>query len=133
MHLVFVTKYRRQGSPTKCSSSASTPCERCGPTSISKLVEFNGEADHLHLLAAYLPSLAISTLIQRLKGRTAHAVRREYTAACVGARMRGHLGSPTYFATSCGGALLSIIKQYIDGQSRPLQDRGGRPPTNGIG
>jgi REP element-mobilizing transposase RayT len=45
--------------------------------------------------------------------------RREYTGACV-PRMRGHLWSPSYFAVFCGGAPLSIIKQYIDGQSRPL-------------
>lgn len=85
-----------------------------------ELVEFNGEADHVHLLVAYPPTLAISVLIQRLKGRTAYAIRREFTGACVRARMRRHLWSPSYFAISCGGAPLSIIKQYIDGQARPL-------------
>jgi putative transposase len=84
-----------------------------------ELVEFNGEADHVHLLVAYPPTLAISVLVQQLEGRTAYAMRREYTGACV-PRMRGHLWSPSYFAVSCGGAPLSIIKQYIDGQSRPL-------------
>ena len=44
----------------------------------AELVEFNSEADHVHLLVAYPPTLAISTLAQRLKGRTAYAVRREY-------------------------------------------------------
>ncbi|KAA8956102.1 IS200/IS605 family transposase [Mycobacterium sp.] len=84
------------------------------------LVEFNGETDHVHLLVAYPPTLAIAVLAQRLKGRTAYAVRREFTGACVRARMRGHLWSPSYFAVSCGGAPLSIIKQYINGQARPL-------------
>ena len=85
-----------------------------------ELVEFNGETDHVHLLVAYPTTLAISVLAQRLKGRTAYAVRREFTGACVRARMRGHLWSPSYFAVSCGGAPLSIIKQYIDQQARPL-------------
>lgn len=85
-----------------------------------ELVEFNGEADHVHVLVGYPPTLAISVLVQRLKGRTAYAVRREFTGACVRARMHGHLWSPSYFAVSCGGAPLSIIKQYIDGQTRPL-------------
>jgi hypothetical protein len=49
---------------------------------------------------------------------TAYAVRREYTGACARARMRGHLWSPSYFAVSCGGAPLSIMKGYIDGQVR---------------
>jgi REP-associated tyrosine transposase len=66
------------------------------------------------------PTLAISTLVQRPKGRTAYAVRREFTGACVRARMRGHVWSPSYFAVSCGGAPLSIIKQYSNGHARPL-------------
>ena len=74
----------------------------------------------MHLLIAYPPTLAISTLVQRLKGRTAHAVRHQYTGRCVRARMHGHLWSPSYFAVSCEGAPLSIIKHYIDGQTRPL-------------
>ncbi len=45
------------------------------PTSIAELVEFNGETDHVHLLVAYPPTLVISALVQRLKGRTAYAAR----------------------------------------------------------
>lgn len=43
----------------------------------AELVEFNGEADHVHLLVSYPPTLAISTLVQRLKDRTDYAMRRE--------------------------------------------------------
>ncbi|WP_376775413.1 transposase [Saccharothrix ecbatanensis] len=32
---------------------------------------------------------------------------------------RDHLWSPSYFAASCGGAPLSIIKQYVENQRRP--------------
>lgn len=119
-HLVFVTKYRRavftDDMLTFTEHTMRGACDELG----ADLVEFNGETDHVHLLVAYPPTLAISALVQRLKGRTAYAVRREYTGACVRARMRGHLWSPSYFAVSCGGAPLSIIKQYIDGQARPL-------------
>jgi putative transposase len=86
---------------------------------LDELVEFNG--DRPRAPARRLPpTLAISVLAQRLKGRTAYSVRREFTRTCVRARMRGHLWSPSYFAVSCRGARLSIIKQYIDGQARPL-------------
>jgi REP element-mobilizing transposase RayT len=46
--------------------------------------------------------------------------RPVFTGACVRAGIRGHLWSPSYFAVSCGGAPLSIMKQYIVGQARPL-------------
>lgn len=115
-----MTKYRRKvfddAMLTFCEHTMAEVCADLG----TELVEFNGEADHVHLLVCYPPTLAISTLVQRLKGRTAYAVRREFTGVCVRARMRGHLWSPSYFAVFCGGAPLSIIKQYIDGQSRPL-------------
>jgi len=119
-HLVFVTKYRRAA----FTDAMLTFCEQtmravCAELDV-ELVEFNGEADHTHLLVTYPPTLAICVLAHRLKGRTAYAVRREFTGVCVRARMRGHPWSPSYFAVSCEGAPLSIIKQYIDGQARPL-------------
>jgi putative transposase len=118
-HLVVVTKYRRRVFTDAMLTFTETTMRSVCVDLNAELVEFNGEADHVHLLVAYPPTLAISFLAQRLKGRTAYAVRREYTGACVHARMRGHLWSPSYFAVSCAGAPLSIIKHHIDGQARP--------------
>ena len=44
-----------------------------------------------------------------------------------GARMRGHFWSPSYFAGSCGGPPLAIVKDYIAQQKRP--DQQGLPPA----
>ena len=119
-HLVFVTKYRRPIFTgmmlTFCEHTMRAVCAELD----AELVEFNGKANHVHVLVAYPPTLAILTLVQRITGRTAHAMAREYTGPCLRARMRGHLWSPSYFAVSSGGAPLSIIKQYVDGQARPL-------------
>jgi putative transposase len=74
---VFVTKYRvfNDAMLTFCENTMRTACAELD-------VEFNGEADHVHLLVAYPPALAISVLAQRLKGRSAYSVRREYTGVC---------------------------------------------------
>ena len=119
-HLVLVTTYRRPVFTDEMLTFAENTMRTVCSDLDVELVEFNGETDHLHLLVAYPPTIAISTLIQRRKGRTAHPVRHEFTGRCVRARMRGHLWSPSYFAVSCGGAPLSIIKQYIHAQARPL-------------
>ncbi|WP_264916296.1 IS200/IS605 family transposase [Mycobacterium kiyosense] len=123
VHLVFVTKYRRRILDSAmldfCQHTMSGVCTDLG----AELVEFNGEPEHVHLLVAYPPTLAISTLVRRLKGRSSYAVRREYTGTCVRARMRSHLWSPSYFAASAAGAPLSVIKRYIENQNRPLQHR----------
>jgi putative transposase len=123
-HLVFVTKYRWPVFTDDMLTFAEHTMGGVCAELDAELIEFNGEADHVHLLVAYPPTVAISTLAQRLKGRTAYEVRREFTGACARARMRGHLWSPSYFAVSCTCAPLSIIKQYIDGQTRPLPTPG---------
>jgi len=120
VHLVFVTKYRRRILNSAmldfCQQTMSGVCTDLG----AELVEFNGEPEHVHLLVAYPPTLAVATLVHRLKGRSSYAVRREYTGTCVRARMNSHLRSPSYFAASAGGAPLSVIKRYIENQNRPL-------------
>lgn len=101
---------------TCCEKTVSSECTELN----AELAGFNGEVNHVHPLVAYLLTLALSGLAQRLKGRLACSVQREYAGRCVRARMRGHLWSPSYFAVSCGGAPLSIVKLYIHRQERPL-------------
>lgn len=82
------------------------------------LREFNGEADHVRLLVFYPPKVSVSALVNSLKGVSARMLRSQYTGKVNRTRMNGHFWSPSYFAASCGGAPLSIIRQYID-QQRP--------------
>lgn len=119
VHLVFVTKYRR---PVFTGEMLST-CEHlvtdtCGLLG-AQLREFNGEADHVHLLVDYPPALAISTMVNRLKGASSRRLRQQYPDHIRKYLWGQHFWSPSYFATSCGGAPLSIIKQYIEQQNRP--------------
>jgi putative transposase len=83
------------------------------------LREFNGEADHVHLLVFYPPKVSVSALVNSLKGVSARRLRSEYTGRVNRARMNGHFWSPSYLAASCGGAPPSIIAQYIEQQQRP--------------
>ncbi|MEQ4725624.1 IS200/IS605 family transposase, partial [Nonomuraea sp. B19D2] len=85
----------------------------------AELREFNGEHDHVHLLVHYPPKVAISKLVNSLKGVSSHYLRKEFTDRVNHATMHGPFWSPSYFAASCGGAPLSIIRQYIEHQRRP--------------
>lgn len=119
VHLVFVTKYRR-GAFTdqilrRCGEIMRDVCAGLG----AELREFNGETDHVHLLAHYPPSLALSTLVNSLKGVSSRRLRQEFPAHIRRYLSGQHFWSPSYFAGSCGGAPLSIIKEYIDQQKRP--------------
>lgn len=119
VHLVFVTKYRRDvlDGPmlATCETAMRGVCGQMG----AELCEFNGEDDHVHLLVQYPPKLSISTLVNRLKGVSAHYLRTEYIGRVNRHLMHGHLWSPSYFAASAEGAPIAVIKQYIDQQRRP--------------
>lgn len=81
----------------------------------STLTEFNGADDHVHLLVAYGPKVQLSKLVNSLKGASSRLLQRDRPD--LAARLiQGPLWSPSYFAASCGGAPLSIIKTYIEQQ-----------------
>ncbi|WP_442931208.1 IS200/IS605 family transposase [Micromonospora sp. NBC_00389] len=58
-------------------------------------------------------------MVNRLKGVSAHYLRKEFTGRINRHIIHGHLWSPSYFAASCGGAPLEVIKDYINGQKHP--------------
>ena len=83
----------------------------------------------------YPPSLAVSMLVNRLKGVSSRGLRQQYPTQ-VRKYLRGkHFWSPSCFAASCGGAPLTIIKQYIEQQTVPTDQQAARSAgrTNGIG
>jgi len=90
-HLVSVTKFRRKPFTDPMLTFTETTMRSVCAEPAVELIESNGESDHLHLLVAHPPSPALSALAHRLQGRTAYAVRREFTGACIRARIRGHL------------------------------------------
>ncbi|MEV6980340.1 transposase [Sphaerisporangium sp. NPDC051017] len=65
-----------------------------------------------------------------LRASRARLLRKEYPAHIRKYLWGGHFWSPSYFVASCGGAPLSIIKEYIENQKRPDQ-RPNRNPSQG--
>ena len=90
----------------------------CGDVGAT-LHAFSGEDDHVHLLVGYPPKVAVSALVNSLKGVPARRLRSAFTGRVNRHIMHGHLWSPSYFAASCGGAPPSITRQDIDQQSHP--------------
>jgi putative transposase len=85
----------------------------------AELREFNSETDHVHIRVRHPPSLALSRLVNSLKGVSSRRLRQEFPDHIRRYQWGQHFWSPSYFAGSCGGAPLSIIKEYIDHQKRP--------------
>jgi putative transposase len=84
-----------------------------------ELVAFNGEDDHVHLLVNYPPKVAVSTLVNSLKGVSSRLIRKKHYPSIRKKLWAGALWSPSYFAGSCGGAPIGIIRQYTEQQQTP--------------
>ncbi|GGV04905.1 hypothetical protein GCM10010502_69660 [Kitasatospora aureofaciens] len=67
----------------------------------------------------YPPKIALSRLVGSLKGVSARRLRQEFPTHIRKYLWGAQFWSPSYFAASCGGAPLSIIKEYIENQKRP--------------
>ena len=119
VHLVFVTKYRRKVFDRDALERLQAIFEKVSGDFQAQLVEMNGAAEHVHLLIHYPPKHSVSSLVNSLKGVSSRLLRVERPN--MEKRYWNHvLWSPSYFAASCGGAPLGIIKQYVEQQKTPL-------------
>ena len=85
----------------------------------AELVEFDGEDDHVHLLVNYPPKVAVSKLVNSLKGISSLLIRKKNYPSIKTKLWGGALWSPSYFAASCGGAPITVIRKYIEQQRTP--------------
>jgi len=119
VHLVFVTKYRREVFTKESLGELKTIFSSVCNDFESELVEFNGEDDHVHLLVNYPPKVAVSKLVNSLKGISSLLIRKKGLPLIKKKLWGGALWSPSYFSASCGGAPIEIIRQYIEQQQIP--------------
>ena len=81
----------------------------------AELIECNGEHDHVHLLVNYPPKVALSKVVNSLKGVSSRLLK-ERMPDITSRYYDGSLWTPSYFAASCGGAPLEIIADYVHSQ-----------------
>jgi putative transposase len=118
VHLVFVAKYRRKVFDGDAIARLRAIFGKVCEDFEARLVEMDGESDHVHLLVEYPPKVAVSALVNSLKGVSSRLLRRDRPDLATH-YWQGVLWSPSYFAASCGGAPISIVRQYIEQQRTP--------------
>ena len=118
-HAVFVTKYRKPILTDSLLSELEAIFQSILETRDGKLLEFNGELDHVHLLISYKPSISVSNLIANLKATSSKTMWRNYPEYLKkqywGKRV---LWTGSYFVASCGGVTIDQLRKYVDNQDR---------------
>ncbi|WP_084299486.1 IS200/IS605 family transposase [Leisingera caerulea] len=117
LHLVFVTKYRRGVLDKDAHERLRTAFSKVAADFGAKLVECDGEDDHVHLLVEYPATVQISKLVNSLKGVGSRLLLRDRED--LRRLSRKGLWSPSYFAASCGGAPIDTIRSYVRNQRTP--------------
>ena len=118
-HLVFVTKSRHKVFTDRHLTRLEEIMRAMRADFETKLVEFNGEAEHVHLLVNFPPKAALSKLPNRLKGVSSWRMRHELPDLARYYYRTNSLWSASYFAGSVGSAPLTALRQYIKQQNQP--------------
>ena len=76
--------------------------------------------NHVHLLVNFPPKVAVTKLVNSLKGVSSRRLRQEFPDLVRHYWRANKLWSGSYFAGTVGGAPLSVVRQYIEQQNRPV-------------
>lgn len=115
IHLICITKYRRKVLTADGLKVIEESFNTVAKSLCCRVIEFNGESDHVHVLIEYPPKLSVSKIANALKGTSS----RRYGQAGYRKPHKTALWSPSYFAASVGGAPIEVLKKYIQNQEKP--------------
>jgi putative transposase len=122
VHLIFVCKRRGKVFDDERLMALQTMFDKVLDDFEAELLEFNGEEDHVHLLVSYPPKHSIAAIVNSLKGVSSRRLKEQFPAIesfWSVAKSKNALWSPSYFASSTGGAPIEVLKRYIQEQNRP--------------
>lgn len=118
-HLVLTTKYRRKvmtgAMINRLYEVFGDLCQKWD----GKMIEFNGEADPVHLLFQYYPQMSLPKFVNSLKSVSSRRIRQEFSDEVNATYWKDVFWNKSYFFASCGGVTISVLKKYVEGQGTP--------------
>ena len=115
-HLVLVTKCRRKAITEEMLERLRVIFQETLEKWSCELIEFKGEADHLHLLFQTNPRVQLSKLVNNLKTVSSGLIRRDFKGRLSRIYREPVFWRRTYWLISSGGATIEIVRKYIEEQ-----------------
>ena len=121
-HIVWITKYRKSVLRGEIGLRLRELIRQTCEAEEVYIEKGHIAADHVHLLLSVPPNIAVSDLVQRLKGRSSRKMLDEFSE--LRRQFWGqHLWARGYFVASSGNVTDEIIAQYIEMQNeKPKND-----------
>jgi putative transposase len=112
-HVVWCTKYRRPLLAPEIAARLEEIIREVVAEADGEVHEVAVLPDHVHVIVGCDPSFGIMRLVRLMKGRTSRVLRQEYRPL----RTRvPTLWTNAMFVATTGGALLDVIKKYVESQ-----------------
>ncbi len=113
VHIVWITKYRyhvlKGDVQKRCRDLIIQVCN----SENVKILKGVVSKDHVHIHVEYPPSISISVLVKKLKGRTSHHIQMEFPE--LKKRYWGqHFWAIGYGAWSTGNITNEMVQEYLD-------------------
>ena len=117
LHLVWITKYRKPVLHGDVAIRLRELIREICKSLDVEIIKGHVSKDHLHILVSCPPNLAVSKLMQSLKGKTSCKLLSEYRSLSREFWGR-HLWARGYFVASSGNVTDEVIAQYIEMQDK---------------
>ncbi|MFO7887379.1 MAG: IS200/IS605 family transposase [Eubacteriales bacterium] len=115
-HLVVVTKYRKKCLTKEMLKDLEDILKEQLEGKDCKLIEFNGEEDHIHILFESQPQIQLTKIVNSLKTVTSRLLNKKYKTHLNKFFETSTLWSRSYCILTTGGATIETIKKYIENQ-----------------
>lgn len=116
-HLILVTKYRKKVFDDEVSNRARELFEAIAPNYKIKVLEWNHEQDHIHVLFKAQPKTELSKFINAYKSASSRVLKKEYPSMKE-QLWKERFWSRSFCLLSSGGVPTEVIKQYIEEQGQ---------------
>jgi putative transposase len=112
-HLVWCPKYRRKVLVAPVDIRLKELIEEVATEHDMTVHSMEVMPDHVHLFVEADPTLCVSEIVNRIKGRSSRVLRQEFPTL----RSRlPTLWSRSYYAGSVGAVSESVVRRYIEAQ-----------------
>ena len=122
VHLIWVPKYRKRVLTGSVAERVRDVLRQISMEHEVHIISGKVSSDHVHMFLSYRPQLALSKLVQYLKGGSSRIMLQEFP------RLRKqfwgrHLWARGYMAISSGNITDDMVQKYIDEQEgEPIDD-----------
>lgn len=114
-HFVWIPKFRRPVLVNEIPRRLEELIREKTAELDGEVIELVIQPDHVHLFCSFPPTIAPYQIMHRIKGYTAHVLRREFPH--LNSRLP-NLWTRSYYVGTAGSVSAKVIERYIEEQKR---------------